>query len=76
MAHFQVSQPIFGAHSGEIVTTRMLRNLAEIDEGAVLSKALTDEQARALAAKSVRLVSSSTTRIVRMRPDLGYVMSH
>jgi hypothetical protein len=75
VAHFQVSQPIFGAASGEIVTTRMLKNLAEIDEGAVLSKALTDEQARAVAAKSVPLVSSSITRIVRMRADLGYMMA-
>ena len=50
---FQVSQPIFGAAAGEVVTMRMLKNLAEIDGGAVLSRALTDDQARAVAAKSV-----------------------
>jgi hypothetical protein len=76
VAHFQVLQPIFGAVAGEIVATRMLKNLAEIDAGAVLSKALNDEQARAVAAKSVPLVSSSTTRIVRMRADLGYTMAN
>jgi hypothetical protein len=72
VARFQVSQPIFGADAGEIVTTRMLRNLAEIDGGAVLSRALSDEQVRAIAARSMALVSSSNTRIVRRRTDLSY----
>jgi len=72
VAHFQVSQPIFGAAAGEIVTTRMLKNLAEIDGGPVLSKALNDEEARAVGAKSMALVSSSNTRIVRWRTDLSY----
>jgi hypothetical protein len=72
VAHFQVSQPIFGAEAGEIVTRRMLKNLAEIDEGPVLSKALNDEGARAVAAKASALVSSSNTRIVRVRTDLSY----
>jgi hypothetical protein len=72
VAHFQVSQPIFGAVAGEIVTTRMLKNLAEIDGGPVLSKALDEEGARAVNAKSVPLVSSSNTRIVRVRTDLSY----
>ncbi len=47
VAHFQVSRPIFGAVAGESVTTRMLKNLGEIDGGPVLSKALNDEEARA-----------------------------
>jgi hypothetical protein len=72
VAHFRVSRPIFGAVAGEIVTTRMLKSLAEIDGGPVLSKALTDEEARAVNAKSVALVSSSNTRIVRVRTDLTY----
>jgi hypothetical protein len=72
VAHFQVSQPIFGAVAGEIATTRMLKNLAEIDGGPILSKALNEEGARAVNAKSVALVSSSTTRIVRVRTDLSY----
>jgi hypothetical protein len=72
VAHFQVSQPVFGAVAGEIVTTRMLNNLAEIDLGPVLSKALSDEEARAIASKSVPLLSSSSTRILRLRTDLSY----
>lgn len=72
VARFQVSQPVFGAPAGEIVTTRMLRSLSEIDRGAVLSRALGDEGARAVATKSVALVSSSNTRIVRLRTDLSY----
>jgi hypothetical protein len=72
VAHFQVSQPIFGAVAGEIVTTRMLKNLAEIDGGPVLSRALDEEGARAVNAKAVALVSSSNTRIVQVRTDLSY----
>ena len=72
VARFQVSQPIFGAAGGEVVTRRMLKGLAEIDEGAVLSRALSDEEAQAIAAKLVALVSSSNTRIVRVRTDLSY----
>ena len=75
VAHFQVSRPIFGAAAGEIVTTRMLKNLAEIDGGPILSKALTQEQANAVNAKSVALVSSSTTSIVRVRTELSYPAS-
>lgn len=72
VAHFQVSQPIFGTVAGEIVTMRMLKNLAEIDGGPVLSRVLNEEGARAVNAKSVALVSSSNTRIVRVRTDLSY----
>src|SRR5260370_3458901 len=72
VARFQVSQPIFGAFAGEILTTRMLKNLAEIDGGPVLSKVLNDEQAPPIAAQSLALVNSSNTRIVRMRTDLSY----
>lgn len=72
VARFQVSRPIFGTAAGEIITMRMLRNLAEIDAGAVLSRGLSDREAREIAAKSVPLVSSSNTRIVRMRADLSY----
>jgi len=72
VAHFQVSQPIFGTVAGEIVTMRMLKNLAEIDGGPVLSRALNEEGARAVIAKSVALVSSSNTRIIRVRTDLSY----
>lgn len=72
VTHFQVSQPIFGADAGEIVTTRMLENLAEIDKGPVLSRALSEEDARAVNARSVALVVSARTRIVRLRTDLSY----
>jgi hypothetical protein len=50
----------------------MLKNLGEIDGGPVLSKALNEEDARAVYGKAVTLVSSSNTRIVRMRIDLSY----
>jgi hypothetical protein len=72
VAHFRVSQPIFGAESGEIVTMRMLESLKEIDRGAVLSRALSDDEARVITSKVAAVVVSSHTRIVRLRSDLSY----
>jgi hypothetical protein len=73
VAHFLVSRPIFGATGGEIVSMRMLKNLAEIDEGPVMTRALGVERARAVNAKSAALVLSSNTKIVRVRTDLTYL---
>jgi hypothetical protein len=72
VARFRVLQPIFGADAGEIVTMRLLKNLAEIDGGALLSRVMSDEQAAATIARSTALVSSSHTRILKMRSDLSY----
>jgi hypothetical protein len=72
VARFFVSRPIFGAEGGEVVSSRMLKNLAEIDGGPVLTRALGEEGARTVNAKSVPLVRSSTTRIVLVRTDLTY----
>lgn len=72
VARFRVLQPVFGAPSGEIVTMRSLKNLAEIDGGPVLNRAVSDEQARAITNKSIALISSSNTTLVRLRTDLSY----
>jgi hypothetical protein len=72
VAHFFVSRPIFGGEGGEVVSSRMLKNLAEIDGGPILTKALGEAGAFAVNARSVPLVRSSTTRILLMRTDLTY----
>jgi hypothetical protein len=72
VAHFLVSRPIFGGEGGEVVSSRMLKNLAEIDGGPVLTRALGEAGALAVNARSVPLVRSSTTRIVLVRTDLSY----
>jgi hypothetical protein len=72
VAHFLVSRPIFGGEGSEVVSTRTLENLAEIDGGPVLTKALGEAGALAVNARSVPLVRSSTTRILLMRSDLSY----
>ena len=71
--HFFVSRPIFGGEGGEVVSSRVLKNLAEIDDGPVLTKALGEEGARTANARSFPLVRSSTTRIVQVRSDLTYL---
>lgn len=72
VAHFFVSRPIFGGEGGEVVSSRMLKNLAEIDGGPLLTRALGETAARAVNARVVPLVRSSTTRIVLVRTDLTY----
>jgi hypothetical protein len=72
VAHFLVWRPVFGGEGGEVVSSRMLRDLAEIDDGPVLTKALGEAGARAVNAKAAPLVRSSTTRIVLLRTDLTY----
>jgi hypothetical protein len=72
VAHFVVSRPIFGGEGGEVVSSRMLKNLAEIDGGPILTRALGEAGALAVNARSVPLVRSSTTRIVLVRTDLSY----
>lgn len=72
VARFAVSRVIFGGEGGEVDSSRMLENLAEIDGGPVLTKALGEAGARAVNARAVPLVRSSTTKIVRVRTDLSY----
>ena len=72
VTQFRVLQPVFGAPSGEIVTMRSLKNLAEIDGGPVLSRALSDEQVRAITSRAIALISSSNTTLIRLRTDLSY----
>jgi hypothetical protein len=72
VAHLSVSRPIFGGEGGEVVSSRPLESLAEIDGGPVLAKALGETGARAVNARAAPLVRSSTTRIVMVRSDLTY----
>lgn len=69
---FHVSILVFGAAGGEIVSMRMLKNLAEIDEGSILTRALGSDEARTVSAKGASLVLGTSTRILRLRPNLTY----
>jgi hypothetical protein len=71
VTHFDVLQPIFGAVGNRIVTARMIENLAEIDAGPVLARALSDEAVRAVNEKAVPLIRASMTRILQLRQDLS-----
>jgi hypothetical protein len=72
VAGFRVSIAVFGAAGGEIVSMRMLKSLAEIDEGSILARALGNDGARAVNAKAAKLVLATSTRILRVRADLSY----
>lgn len=72
VAHFLVSQPVFGAVAGQVVTARMLDSLGEVDAGPILSRTLGDDEVRAINARAVPLVSSAETSIVQLRLDLSW----
>jgi hypothetical protein len=71
-SRFMVNVPMFGSTTGDVVLTRTLQNLDEIDAGPVLARALGPDQARALTTQSAQFVLSSRTRILRLRNDLSY----
>jgi len=76
VARFRASIIVFGAAGGEIVSMRMLKNLAEIDGGSILTRALGSDGARAVSAKAATLVIGTSTRILRLRSDLTYLQSN
>lgn len=69
---FNASIAVFGTAGGEIVSMRMLKNLGEIDDGSVLTRALGPDQARAVSAEGSKLVRSTSTRILHLQTDLSY----
>ena len=71
-AHLMASRPIFGTASGEFRYTRMLSSLAELDKGPYLTQAIGADAARALNAKSVPLVRSTSMRIMRVNSKLTF----
>ena len=73
---FRVSIVVFGSAGSEVVSMRMLKDLAEIDEGSILSRGLGNDKARVVGAKGATLVLANSTRIIRARPDLTYSQSH
>jgi hypothetical protein len=72
VARFRASIVVFGAPSGEIVSMRMLNDLAEIDGGPVLARALGNDEARVVNAQGAKLLLTSFIRILRLRTDLTY----
>lgn len=76
VAGFRASIVVFGAAGGEIVSARMLKDLAEIDEGSILTRALGTDKAQVVSARGDKLVLSTSTRILRLRTDLTYSHSN
>jgi hypothetical protein len=76
VAGFRVSIVVFGSAGGEIVSMRMLKDLAEIDGGSILTRALGSDGARTVSAKGAKLVLATSTRILRVRTDLTYSPSN
>ena len=76
VAGFRLSIVVFGAEGGEIISMRMLKDLAEIDGGSILTRALGSDRAREVSAKGAALASAKSTRILRVRSDLTYLQSN
>jgi hypothetical protein len=73
--NFWVSRTVFGGDPNERVTVRLMKNMAEIDNGPVITKALGEEGARKLMSGATGIVGSVEYRIVQYRPDLSYDMT-
>lgn len=73
--NFWVSRTVFGGDPNERVTVRLMKNMAEIDNGPVITKALGAEGARKLMSGATGIVGSVEYRIVQYRPDLSYDMT-
>lgn len=69
---FNASIAVFGSPGREIVTMRLLKHLAEIDQGSILTRALGRDQASAVSTQGAKLVRSTSTRILYVRKDLSY----
>lgn len=73
---FRVSIVVFGSSGSEVLSMRMLKDLAEIDEGSILSRSLGNDMARVVSSKGAALVLANSTRILHVLPDLTYSQSH
>jgi hypothetical protein len=68
---YRASRPIFGAPGNTIEAVRGMKNLAEIDGGPILNKALGQDAARAMNAKVSGLIRTSSSTIIHVRADLS-----
>lgn len=69
---YRASTPVFGGPAGTVETTRMLKNLGEIDGGPIQTRVLGAAGAQALAAKAAALTRGpAQNTILRLRPELS-----
>ena len=73
--NFWVSQTMFGGDPNERILVRLMKNMGEFDAGPVLTKALGEEGARKLRARSAGIVDSVHFSVLRYRTDLSYDMT-
>jgi hypothetical protein len=70
--NFWVSQTMFGGDPNERITLRLMKNMGEFDAGPVLTKALGEEGARKLRARSAGIIDSVHFSVLHYRADLSY----
>ena len=70
--NFWVSQTMFGGDPNERILVRIMKNMGEFDGGPVLTRALGEEGARKLRARSAGIVDSVHFSVLHYRADLSY----
>jgi hypothetical protein len=70
--NFWVSQTVFGGEPNERITVRLIKNMAEFDAGPVLTRALGQEGALKVRAKSAGIIGSVHYSVLHYRADLSY----
>jgi len=67
-----LSASVFGGERNERIAVRPIKNMAEIDAGPVLTKALGQEGANKVWAKTAGVIDSIHFSVLRYRTDLSY----
>jgi hypothetical protein len=70
--NFWLSQTMFGGEPNERIAVRPIKNMGELDAGPVLTKALGQEGALKLRAKSAGVIDSVHFSVLHYRADLSY----
>src|SRR3954453_860552 len=70
--NFWVSQTVFGGEPNERIAVRLVKNMAEFDAGPVLTKALGQEGALKVRAKTAGIIDSVHYSVLHYRADLSY----
>jgi hypothetical protein len=63
---------MFGGDPNERIIVRIMKNMGEFDAGPVLTRALGEEGARKLRARSAGIVDSVQFSVLHYRTDLSY----
>lgn len=70
---YWVNRTIFGGNLYEFNAVRWLKNMADLDSGPILNRAVGPEAAAKITAKTAGMIRSQRLVVIRARPDLSWM---